>query len=200
MSDPKSKPILASASTIRLKMLLQAGVDCDVQPSNVDERDLEQSGATTDYEFLAKHLAQAKALNVAARFPQRLIIGADQILVLGSRKFDKPEDIRAARAQLKLLRGNTHRLISAAVCAQNSQVVWSHVESADLVMRDFSDDFLEKYLVDMGETVSQSVGGYKIEGAGLQLFEKINGDHFTILGLPLLPLLAFLRTRGALPS
>ena len=129
-----------------------------------------------------------------------LVIGSDQVAALGGRIFDKPADLAEARAHLEALRGKTHRLFTAVALAQNGHTVWRQTESATLTMRAFSDDFLDRYLAEGGTRLCQMAGAYEIEGRGIQLFERIEGDHFTIVGLPLVPLLAELRARGALPA
>jgi len=139
-----------------------------------------------------------KATEVAAQNPKALVIGADQILVLGKKWFDKPENMRAARAQLLALRGQTHVLETAAVCQRGDVCVWRHVSRPQLTMRAFSEKFLDEYLAREGKAVLSSVGAYRLEGMGVQLFERIEGDHFAILGLPLLPLLAYLRATNML--
>jgi len=143
-------------------------------------------------------LARAKAQAIAARLPGRLVLGADQTLALGERRFSKPADRAAARGQLKALRGQTHELHTAVALARDGAIVFEHREVARLTMRAFSDGFLESYLDAMGGTVTASVGGYQLEKAGVQLFERIDGDHFVILGLPLVALLAYLRRAGCL--
>jgi septum formation protein len=150
-------------------------------------------------EMLALLLAKAKAIAVAAHENQ-LVIGADQILALGDRMLDKPRSLAEARQQLLDLRGKTHRLVSAAAVARNRQVIWAHSDVAELAMRDFTDASLSEYLSALGEEALTSVGAYKVESCGIQLFERIAGDYFTILGLPLLPLLAFLRSAGCLQN
>lgn len=193
--------ILASASQIRLQILQGAGVSCDVIPANLDETSIKQA-MKQDPEFsntdLAALLARSKAILISQSHPAKIVIGADQVLQLGTRLFDKPASRSQARDHLMELRGKTHSLISAVCCALGGEIIWSQEDEAHLTMRDFSNEFLGTYLAEVGDDVMSSVGGYKIEGPGLQLFEEIKGDYFTILGLPLLPLLAFLRTREIL--
>ncbi len=148
----------------------------------------------------ADMLAETKALKVSAKHPGALVIGADQILTLGTMFFSKPADLGTARLQLQTLRGQTHHLTSAAVVARDGSAIWREVRDAKLTMRPFSDAFLDDYLSRAGNAVLSSVGAYQIEGLGAQLFSRIDGDHFTILGLPLLPLLDMLRTQGVLKS
>jgi len=193
--------ILASASAVRASLLRQAGLDFHVRDSRVDEDAVKKSfaGSTDDgdTDALALRLAEEKALAVSRAEPGALVIGADQIRSCETRRFDKPRDMIEARANLLFLRGRTHTLHSAVVLALDGDVVWGHSARADLAMRDFSDGFLDWYLKTLGEKVKTSVGCYQLEGPGIQLFERIEGDYFTILGLPLLPLLAELRERGA---
>ena len=193
--------ILASASAVRASLLRQAGLDFHVRDSRVDEDAVKKSFADStddgDTDALALRLAEEKALAVSRAEPGALVIGADQIMSCETRRFDKPRDMVEARANLLFLRGRTHTLHSAVVLALDGEVVWGHSARADLAMRDFSDTFLDWYLKTLGEKVKTSVGCYQLEGPGIQLFERIEGDYFTILGLPLLPLLAELRDRGA---
>lgn len=193
--------ILASASAVRASLLRQAGLDFHVRDSRVDEDAVKKSfaGSTDDgdTDALALRLAEEKALAVSRAEPGALVIGADQIMSCETRRFDKPRDMVEARANLLFMRGRTHTLHSAVVLALDGEVVWGHSARADLAMRNFSDTFLDWYLKTLGEKVKTSVGCYQLEGPGIQLFERIEGDYFTILGLPLLPLLAELRDRGA---
>jgi septum formation protein len=188
--------VLASKSAIRHAILRDAGIPVAVEPADIDERAIEQRSAKEDAGELAAVLACEKARTVAARFPGRLVLGADQTLALGERRFSKPADRAGARGQLAALRGQTHELHSAVALARGSSVLFEHREVARLTMRSFSDQFLEAYLDAAGAAVTASVGGYQLEKVGIQLFEHIQGDHFTILGLPLVPLLDYLRTAG----
>ena len=188
--------VLASKSAIRHALLRDAGVPVEVQPADIDERAIEQRSAKQDAGELAAVLAREKARTVAARLPGRLVLGADQTLALGERRFSKPADRAGARRQLAALRGQTHELHSAVALARGSSVLFEHREVARLTMRSFSDQFLETYLDAAGAALTASVGGYQLEKVGIQLFEHIQGDHFTILGLPLVPLLEYLRTAG----
>jgi septum formation protein len=190
--------ILASRSESRRAVLAAAALATEVLPADVDERAIEAGAADKSPDAIARLLADAKALAVSARHPGRLVLGADQTLGLGGRVFAKPADLAAARAQLRALRGRTHTLHSAIALARDGAVVFAHCEPAALTMRNFSDRFLEAYIETAGPAVTASVGGYQVEAAGIQLFERIEGDHFTILGLPLLPLLAYLRGAGYL--
>ena len=190
--------VLASKSEIRRALLADAGIPVDVSPADIDERGIEQCATTRDAGDIALVLARAKAQTIAARLPGRLVLGADQTLALGERRFSKPADRAAARDQLKALRGQTHELHTAVALARDGAIAFEHREAAGLTMRAFSDGFLESYLDAMGGAVTASVGGYQLEKAGVQLFERIDGDHFVILGLPLVALLAYLRRAGCL--
>jgi len=193
--------ILASASQARARMLKAAGVSIEIEPAAIDEEAvkaaLQRDGATAA--DAATLLAEAKAERGSGRDPQALVIGADSMLVCGEAWFDKPPDRRHARAQLLALRGKAHRLYSAVALARGGSAIWRHVEYATLRMRDFSDAFLDAYLESEGDAVLGSVGAYRLEGLGAQLFSRIEGDHFVIQGLPLLALLEQLRVMGALP-
>jgi nucleoside triphosphate pyrophosphatase len=190
--------VLASKSAIRHALLRDAGIPVEVAPADIDERAVEQGVDTGDAGDIAAVLAREKARVVAARLPGRLVLGADQTLALGARRFSKPPDLAAARDQLKALRGQTHELHTAIALLREGAVVFERREVARLTMRTFSDAFLDGYLGAMGSAVTASVGGYQLEKAGIQLFERIDGDHFVILGLPLVALLDFLRQSGAL--
>jgi septum formation protein len=188
--------VLASKSAIRHAILRDAGIPVAVEPADIDERAIEQRSAEHDAGELAALLAREKARTIAARLPGRLVLGADQTLALGERRFSKPADRAGARRQLAALRGQTHELHSAVALARGTSVLFEHREVARLTMRTFSDQFLEAYLDAAGVAVTASVGGYQLEKVGIQLFDHIQGDHFTILGLPLVPLLDYLRTAG----
>lgn len=192
--------ILASGSKARAAMLEGAGVGVARDPADVDEGALKAAcrarGATVAE--TAEALAEAKARHVAQRHPGAFVLGADQMLECEGDWFDKPADRDGARAQLRRLRGRTHRLVSAAVIVRDGARLWNHTDSAVLSMRPFSDAFLERYLDACGEVVLHSVGAYHLEGLGAQLFDRVDGDFFTILGLPLLPVLRFLRDHGIL--
>lgn len=197
MTTPRpSHIVLASASRARRELLAAAGVAFTVEPADVDEPAIRKglSEDTTPVQ-IAEILACAKAQDISRRHMDSLVIGADQVLALGDEILTKPADASAARASLEKLRGKTHELHAAVALAEQGEVVWTHTGTARLTMRSFSDAFLEDYLVRAGDRVGQSVGAYELEGLGVQLFERIEGDYFTILGLPLLALLAELRTR-----
>ena len=192
--------VLASASTVRAELLRRAGVELAVDPARVDESAVKASilaeGAPP--RDVADKLAELKALRVGARHETALVIGADQVLVHGGEILDKPESLGEARVHLLRLRGQRHDLLSAAVIVLQGAPVWRHVGAARLTMRPFSDAFLDGYLEQIGERALTSVGAYQIEGLGAQLFARVDGDYFTVLGLPLLEILGFLRARGVL--
>lgn len=194
------KIILASASPFRKALLANAGVPFTAVPADVDERaieaPLEDSGTTP--EEVALILAEAKAINVSESHPGALVIGCDQTLSLEGRIFHKPRDKEDARRHLLDLSGKTHQLNSAVVLVRDGEVLWSDVPVALLTMRKLDPGFIGRHLAAVGEKALGSVGAYQIEGQGIQLFEKIDGDYFTIVGLPLLPLLEELRKLGAI--
>jgi septum formation protein len=190
--------VLASKSASRRALLQGAGIPIEVLAADVDERGIEANANLADPGAVAALLAREKALAVSVQQPGRLVIGADQTLALGRRRFSKPADRATARQQLKVLRGQSHALHSAVAIVRDGQPVFEHCAVARLAMRAFSDGFLESYLDAAGDAVTASVGAYQVEGLGVQLFERIEGDHSTILGLPLLPVLAALRREGAL--
>jgi septum formation protein len=188
--------VLASRSEVRHTILKQAGIPHLVEPADIDERAIEREAVGGGEAALL--LARKKALAVAARNPDAFVLGADQTLLLGQRLFSKPQSKSAAREQLSALCGRTHELHSAVAVARGKSVAFEHCEIARLTMRAFSESFLQAYLDAAGTAVSASVGAYQLERSGIQLFEHIAGDYFTILGLPLLPLLQFLRREGLL--
>jgi septum formation protein len=192
--------VLASGSRARREMLAAAGLHFTVQAADVDEPAIRarllKDDASVEPKRIAAVLAAAKAEDVSGKIGGSLIIGADQVLALGDELLSKAPNMEAARAALRKLRGRTHELHSAVAFAEKGKVTWAHVATARLTMRDFSDAFLDDYLLRAGDRVGQSVGAYELEGVGVQLFDRIEGDYFTILGLPLMPVLAELRVRG----
>ncbi|MGN6548996.1 MAG: Maf-like protein [Pararhizobium sp.] len=192
--------ILASSSPYRRMLLANVGVVFDVVRSEIDERAAEapllEAGA--DPEDIAGVLAEAKATDVAERHPDAFTIGADQTLSLGDRVFHKPADMAEAREHLLALSGRTHHLNSAVVLMRGSEVLWQQVFTAAMTMRKLDPGFIGRHLADVGEKALQSVGAYQYEGPGIQLFEKVEGDYFTIVGLPMIPLLDRLRAYGAI--
>jgi septum formation protein len=196
-SDPL---LLASRSAPRRTLLEAAGVPVELHPADIDERGVEAGAPSVEAGDVAALLARAKALFVAGLRPGRLVLGADQTLALGTERFAKPADRAAAHNQLRALSGRTHELHSAIAFVEDGSVVFEHVGAARLTMRALSDRFLDRYLDTVGDTATASVGAYQIEGLGVELFERIEGDYFTILGLPLLAALDFLRRRGCLTS
>jgi len=194
------KLILASGSASRARILRGAHVPFTAMPADIDEealkRKLLRDHITPDQ--VAAALAHAKALSVSTRNKDALVLGADQILEFGGQLVSKSADMAAARALLQRLRAKTHRLISAMALVLNGKTVWTFCDAATLRMRPFSDAFLENYLATEGEGLLSGVGCYRLEGMGAQLFESIEGDYFSILGLPLQPLLAELRRKGVI--
>ena len=197
MSEPLPV-ILASGSATRAQLLRRVGLEVTARPAAVDEESIKASFAAEGASVIdcATILAEMKATRISARFPGCLVIGADQILDMAGRWFDKPETLDDARRQLQELRGKTHELVSASVVALNGSRIWADHDIAYLTMRDFSDDFLDRYLERAGADILGSVGVYHYEGLGAQLFDRVTGDYYTILGLPLLRLLEFLRGHG----
>jgi nucleoside triphosphate pyrophosphatase len=185
--------VLASRSDIRGKILAAAGLRFDIRPSQINERAVEAECGAGDAAAVARHLARAKAAAVAASLPGRLILGADQMLARGAKRFAKPANRVETAEQLRALRGRTHELHSALALVRDEKAIFACVDTARLTMRNFSDHFLNDYLDMAGDAAMNSVGGYQLEGIGIHLFERVEGDYFTILGLPLLPLLDFLR-------
>jgi septum formation protein len=202
MASMREPIILASASPTRARLLEAAGVPVTVQPPDIDESPLKQQAREANRAAIecALDLAHAKAAVVSMRYPEALVIGADQLLAAGDEWFDKPADIAAARAQLQRLRGRTHVLATAVCVSHAGERLWHAASMPELTMRDFSDAFLDDYLAAEGDTVLGSVGAYRLESCGIQLFSRMTGDHFAVLGLPLVELLEFLRSRGALLS
>lgn len=200
MTAPKL--YLASKSPTRARLLRAAGVPFEQVTAAVDEQSVKDAmageGATPAE--IAEALAELKATKGSLRHRDALIIGCDQVLACDGRLYSKPTSITDARAQLLGLRGRRHELLTAVVIVRNGSAVWRHLDRARLLMRDFSEHFLAAYLAAMGDTVTTSVGGYEVEGLGAQLFAQIDGDHFSIQGLPLLPLLAILREHHLLET
>lgn len=192
--------VLASGSPFRKKMLADAGLDFIQDRPQIDERAVEKAveGAGLTPEDLASILAEAKALDVSQRHPGKIVIGTDQTLSLGDEVLHKPKDMEEARRRLLALSGKTHQLNSAIVLVRDGEVLWRHVGIARLTMRQLDPGFIGRHLSRVGDKALSSVGAYQIEGEGIQLFESIEGDHFTIVGLPLLPLLDQLRHLGAI--
>ena len=190
--------ILASASAARQAILKNAGLAVESLPADIDERAAEapllQSGAGAA--DIAQALAMIKASHVSQQRPADLVIGADQTLEFAGERLTKPADMAVARRQLLKLAGKPHRLHSAVACCRGGAVIWQHMETVTLTMRPLTPQEIGRYLAKAGETALASVGAYQIEGPGIQLFERIEGDYFAILGLPLLPLLTFLRAQG----
>jgi septum formation protein len=194
--------ILASASAVRAHVLDAAGVTFDVMAAHVDEDAIKESllALGTPLHGIADALAELKAVRVSSSMPDALVLGADQVLVFEGRLINKCTDLDEACRLLRCLRGKTHKLISALVLAKAGNAIWRHVESAQLWMRDVSDVFLDDYLTAEGQDILKGVGCYRLEGRGAQLFERVEGDYFTVLGLPLLPLLAPLRQHGVIAT
>jgi septum formation protein len=194
--------VLASASTARARLLRNAGVAFAVDPADLDEGAVKsaQREAGAGAIECALALAIAKAQVVVRRHPSALVIGADQILALDDDWFDKPADLRAARHQLAALRGRTHRLATAVCVCRDEAVLWQAASEPRLTMRDFGDPFLDAYFAAEGDEVLLSVGAYRLEGYGAQIFAAIEGDHFAIQGLPLIELLGYLRSVGVIPT
>lgn len=193
--------ILASSSKIRARLLEAAGLAFIVEPPGLDEHAMRQTISGTDTlspEDVAEMLARAKAEAVSELAPAALVIGADQVLALGDRILTKPDKMDAARGELLDLSGKSHSLHTAVALATKGETVWAHSETSTLLMRELTPQFIGRYLAAAGEEILSSIGAYQIEGLGIQLFEKIDGDYFSILGLPLLPLLDALRREGAI--
>ncbi|WP_363350497.1 Maf family protein [Methylocystis echinoides] len=190
--------ILASKSAGRRQVLAQAGLPFESWPADVDERAIEQALGPVGADSVAQALARAKALAVSVEAPGRLTLGADQVASCGERLFGKPESMEKAAALLRFLSGRRHRLHAAIALARDGAVIYETVAHADLEMRPLSDAFIDAYLAAMGETALTTAGAYQVEGLGAHLFQEVAGDHWTIMGLPLLPLLDVLRRIGAL--
>ena len=198
------KLVLASGSRSRRQMLEAAGLTFTVAPADLDERAICETLSAGDTQVdpadVAEVLARAKAETMSRTYSDGLVIGADQVLALGDEIFEKPAGLDGARAHLTKLSGRTHQLHSAVVLAEAGEIAWAYVDTASLTMRALAPAFIDDYLSRAGAVVCELVGAYQLEGLGVQLFERIEGDYFTILGLPLLPLLAELRLRGVIAS
>ena len=192
--------ILASASPARLQMLRQAGLEVEAMPAYVDEAAVKAAARADGWEAaeLALALAELKAQRISGKFPAALVIGADQLLVCDDDWFDKPKDLAAAAADLSRLSGRTHHLPTAVCVYRGGAMVWHHVATPSLTMRSLSPGFIAEYLAAEGDALCNCVGAYRLEVLGSQLFNRLDGDFFTILGLPLLPLLDYLRQAGVL--
>jgi septum formation protein len=188
--------VLASKSASRRAILEAAAIPIEIHPADIDEREIELRAGACGPGQVAALLARSKAAFIAGQRPGRLVLGADQTMGFGEQVFSKPANRVAAGEQLKALRGQTHELHSAIALARDGMIAFEHCDVARLTMRMFSDAFLESYLDASGDAVTASVGAYQLERSGIHLFERIEGDHFTILGLPLLPLIEFLRRDG----
>jgi septum formation protein len=186
--------ILASQSSTRQALLANAGIDFEAVPADIDEREIQQASGLSAPDDIAALLARRKALSVSARQPGRFVVGADQTLARGARLFTKPSGRAQAAEQLRALAGGSHELHSAVAVARDGEILFKGVSIARMTMRQLGEREISAYLDAAGEAVTTSVGAYQLEGLGVHLFERIEGDHFTILGLPLLPLLAFLRS------
>jgi septum formation protein len=192
--------VLASLSRTRAALLNQAGIKVTRDPARIDETEIKAFNRRKGAEagVCAMALAEAKALTITARHPRTLVIGADQILNCNGTWLDKPRDRDDARGQLQMLRGQTHELATAVCVARDANVIWHEIQRPRLTMRNFSDAFLNTYIENLSRDDLAAVGAYRIEGRGVQLFERIEGDYFAVLGLPLMPLLDFLRGQGEL--
>lgn len=204
MTHPPAKIILASASLSRRQLLAGAGLAFAVVPAGVDEPALRDAALARDAAVppsrIACLLALAKAEAVAVLHPTAIVIGADQVLALGPRLLEKPVHMAEARAHLRAMRGGQHELHAGLAVLAPGRPAWTHTDTARMTMRAFTDAFLDRYLAEAGPRICQSVGAYQLEGLGITLFERIDGDYFTILGLPLLALLTQLRELGAIPA
>jgi septum formation protein len=194
----KDPLILASQSPARKMLLANAGISFEAVPADIDERSVQKNSGLSAPGEIAGLLAREKACFVSSKNPGRYVIGADQTLALGSRLFSKPAGRAQAADQLRLLAGGTHELHSAVAVARDGKIMFSDVSVARMTMRRLDESAIEAYLDQAGQAVTTSVGAYQLEGLGVHLFERIEGDHFTILGLALLPLLAFMRGEGLL--
>tara|TARA_Y100001934_G_scaffold43026_1_gene51845 strand:- start:509 stop:1111 length:603 start_codon:yes stop_codon:yes gene_type:complete len=199
---PDAEIVLASASQSRADLLEGAGLEVLIHPANIDEAVIKNECRQRDKDVAttAAQLAREKSEKISNLFPDAFVIGADQMLDCGGEWLDKPVDMAAAVKSLRFLRGRTHELVTSVSIMRSGREQWCFTDRAKLVMRDFSDEFLETYLHRVGAAALSSVGAYQLEGLGAQLFERIDGDYFTILGLPLLSVLGYLRDEGALTA
>jgi septum formation protein len=196
----KQPLILASQSRARQMLLANAGIDFEAKPAGIDERAVQQSSRLSAPADIAALLAREKAVAVAKQEPDRYVVGADQTLALGKQLFNKPSGRAQAAEQLRALAGRTHELNSAIAVARGGKIVFADIAVARMTMRPVGEAEIAAYLDRAGEAATSSVGAYQLEGLGVHLFERIEGDHFTILGLPLLPLLVFLRSEKLLAA
>lgn len=189
------KIILASKSPYRAQILLDAGIEFEIQPASIDERTVEASllGSDLDADDIATILAQTKAVDVSEKHSQAWVIGSDQTLTLDGQLLHKPKDMEEARRRLLLLSGKSHQLNSAIALVKDGKTIWHHTEKSTIKFRDISPEFVGRHLASVGEVALTSVGAYQIEGEGIQLFDKIEGDFFSIMGMPIIPLLNQLR-------
>lgn len=196
----ETKLILASTSPFRRMLLENAGLEFSTRPADIDERAIEAdlAGNGASPEIVARALAEAKALSVSLKEPDAMVIGSDQTLSLEQCVFHKPQTIAEAKEHLQAFSGKTHQLNSGVALAKAGKIIWSDVISARMRVRPLSEAFIDRYLAKIGNSALASVGAYQLEGFGIQLFEEIDGDYFTIVGLPLLPLLGALRNSGAI--
>jgi len=190
--------ILASQSAVRKSLLVNAGIAVETVPADIDERAIQQTSGLTEPGRIAGLLAGEKATFISAKYPGRYVVGADQTLALGEQLFSKPADRAAAAAQITTLSGQAHALHSAVSVVKDGVILFSHVSVARMTMRPLTEREIAAYIEEAGNAVTSSVGAYQLERTGVHLFDRIDGDHFTILGLPLLPLLGFLRSRNLL--
>ncbi|MCX7380593.1 MAG: Maf family protein [Alphaproteobacteria bacterium] len=202
LQSAEPRLVLASASSARHAVLTAAGLRFEVKAAAIDEAEIKRSARADGMsaEDTALLLAELKATRIATRDPDALVIGCDQLLVCGDVWFDKPTGVAGAREQLVALRGKTHTLVTAVLCLRQGQRIWHNVAKPRLRMRPFSDAFLDAYLAAEADHVTSTVGAYRLEGPGVQLFDTVEGEHAAILGLPLLSLLGFLRQHGILPA